>query len=728
MAKKLEKNKLETTLFTVSDEWKYAKRLSVAQKQSTNLYEKMMYSHGYRINNRDYIYYNIPFYVNEDGETIFDENSIDKEGVFWDVIQKDEVGDYGTTYTFNRFTGSGSSDSDPVYVNVNLPQNIEEDYTINEIIDQKQLSFTDNKFDLELADDVKNNITKIKEQIKQQNEQGQSSQSPQGEDDPAQQMEGMKQIVEELEQRVFKSYNNVKKLANNHMRGAKWYPYSGWVYIPHTIHSDATPKGSIAFRKVDVTPFNLDIDPTKNTFDDADFINVSERITFSAFFKRVKSGEYSKISKTASKNVIEQAWNKESYYEFLPKSFPDAGLARDTSLRWANYSAGSGSNSIYAEEENAYGVIDYYYVRQLEGGIKLFTLLNGEVIGELNVDKYGIDTFPVVLFSESNDIRNNLDYAGNLAFRLLTSQLRIQINNKKIAETENDMEPVIVFQYIKDSTKKDSHRETTELIRGQGQNVYLIYSDKPESSNNSSKIDAGASYYTSYIRELTELKAQAQQAMKESAGITDFLAGTDSHSMESKQGLTEMVAAGLKAEADVVRSHSISMSESVTMDIFFQKLLSVVAHNVNQKTKSSAKPMPKLSVIMATIADIFTFTLESEYNKSQTNSIITNMLIPVTAQMKQPELLFSLIDMLPVTRELKEFIGGVEQKIQDLKQQELEQQKELASHQAQSQAQAQQQSSGESGGNNGQTKQKSSKTGSTQKKASNSSNAKKSSK
>ncbi len=653
----------------ISTEWEEAKRLSVSQKNSTHLYEKLMYSYGYKINNRDFVYYNVPYQINEDGEAVFSPTLANLEdGVFWETVEKDD----NPNLTLNRFGG----DNEEAYLSIDIPQNIVEDFTLNEIIDQKQLSFTDANFELELTSEVKKNIEDLAAKLSEQHKTANINDQPQ--------LKELQQYITTTGNSIEKVFNGLEKEAGKAMREAKWFPYSGWIYVPIFVE-DSKGKKVRRARRLNVTPFNLEIDPTKETLMSADFINVSEKLTFAPFYKRIQAGEFSTLSKKMTMDTALALWNEATFYEFLPKNYPDAGLSRTTSLRWDNY-IGSGKDeeneSSFSKTNNAYGIIDYYYTKQLTGDIVMYTLLNGKVISESNITSdFGIDTYPLILFSEDPDIKRNPKYAGNLAFRLLSQALRIQKNNKKIAEAELDMEPVLIFQYIKNESTKDSHIETTSSVSGDGQRVYLIYNEKPETANNTSKIDSGANFFTPFIRELQEINSVTQQKMKEAAGITDFLEGTSAHSVASQSGINDMMAAGLKAEIDVVKSHSNSLSEAIGMELFMRNL-DIVARGMAGAKTSDQKNRVTLSASVDSLSNIFTFRLESEYTKSQTNSIITNILLPLAAQSKQPELLFKLVEALPITSELKSMLDGFEALMKEKQKEELEAEKQKAEHQS----------------------------------------------
>lgn len=637
------------------------KNVSISTKDYLNVYTNLVHANAYKNNNIKNVINYIPFVFNEEGEPIINKDS--SEGNPFNKAGVNSV---------YRMTSKGQKSEEDFIPPSSIIELYNEDNTISEIINQKMISFSKG-----------NIIPKINDK-----DPIYSSAS----DDTKEEFDKFIQAATDL---LASNKTELKEIIED----TKWYPYRGIAYIPLS-YSKSLEDNSIDerpnHRKIEITPFNSDFDITHSEkLHNSEFAVITEKIVYNQFKQRLLSGEYSLIDKKIKKDdAILKLWNKQSSYKFVTKNFPEQAITRNSDLREQSLNGimkGSDNDS----DVNIYGVIDYMFSKDIDGKFTVITYLNGDKIGETTVDK-SIDIIPVVLFSESRNIYNNLQFNGNVGFKLLSPQNTIQVLNnlKKIAT--DDMAPIIINNYINNESELEESKDLTEIsTAGNSITMASVQVKNTNQANNLARIQSGSVLYASYLNELDNLIEKAMYTMKIKSGITDFMDGTASHSFESASGLDSMKVAGLESELDIVESIKNSMIRFAITEAFFKmielKNTDGVKDNKDKIDNSNIIAEPyrtNLTTAWKGYSDILKFEFETSYQKQLAQSMIQTTLIPLAAQSGQLHYVIDLLKELPITENLKTKITQIAQSMQEEKQKEQQQAQDI---EAQKQVQAQQQ-------------------------------------
>lgn len=627
MAKKdmnIYKQQMEQTL------WEN-KTLSMTQKDNLEIYTNLVHSHAFKNNQISHVLAYVPdnIVVNEEGDGI-------------SILTKD-----------------GNSVVDLWNLSYDDIELYEEDNTLSEIISQKMNSF---------------NKGKIVGMLNEDSETVKIAQGTINPDtiDPNNQQEIQTQAQERIntiQSYVTASTAGVTQYQNDILdmiEEAMYYPYSGIAAIYHNVDGEEVNVDELATRWVRFNTFTFDSDITTNDVDKADWVVITERIGYHEFTTRVKNGEYSEINYKEDDKNIENIWSRQSVYEFTIKNFPEQAISKNSTLRQNGFyqkiekKRKGNKKEIEVINPNIYGVIDYMYQRNSEGGYNLYTYLNGDIISILKLDNK-IDSLPVVLFSERPNIRKNINFKGNLGFKLLSSQKSILKANVMKEVSLKEASPFVSVKYQDDVTAVEDAIEI-ESIETLGNAITLLnlYSSNPVSANNSTRFMDGGQFYGTYLNMWDQQIQQIKMNMKERAGITEFAQGTASHSIESQSGINQMAVTGLKNEYDVVNAHATSIKRFMIM-LGFSELSVLYGEEQNLETIQNIR----LSDIMLAFEDVFKISFESAYQEEFTNGLIQTLIIPLAAQSGAIQQVLPLIKELPVTQTFKK---GIDVMVEQMKQ------------------------------------------------------------
>lgn len=632
------------------------KDILISDKDYIEMYTRLVHSESYRLNVIKNVINYIPFVLNEDGEPTFDANK-------W---SGHPVGEASSVYRA-AIDKDGELELDDIVIPPSQVMDLyDEDNTLSEIISQKLTPFLSGKIIPSL------NTADANYQKFQGNEQ-------------------FKGVMTNFANSSVDAIKDLKETIKLNIENSKWYPYSGVAYIPlayNTKGEEELPN----HRKINITPFNSGFDGTSNKLKDAEWAVFSEKITFNEFKDRVMKGEYSSIkfdkrSNNANANSdILKIWNREGSYEYVTKDFYEQAVTRNTSLR-LEIPVGKEDATHKMIETNMYGAIDYVWSKNVNGEWTIDTFLNGDLISETVVDNV-IDEIPVVLWSESTNIENNLDYMGNISFKLLPLQNTILNYNYIKKNGIEDMAPVVINNYVADETEAEQSEDVTKISTANNKmSMVTVQVKNTNQANNLARVMLGSQVYIQYLQGIDQFIMSTRQDMNVRAGITDFMQGTAASAIQSKSGIDEMKITGLSKELDVVNSIKHSLTKLAITEAYF-RLVSLNSKQKSEKDATGIVDQYRSSYKKAVegYSNIFSYDFETEYQKQFTQTLLQSTLLPLSMQSGHADIALDLLQELPLTNDMKKRIKSASDTIKErMSQQEEAQQQQQEQEQAQSQ-------------------------------------------
>lgn len=658
------------------------KRMSIIQKDYLEVTTKMVQANSFKNNNIKNVLNYVPFVLTEDGNAIVDEESYASYAFASNLSESSAAALYSSSQIqrVNNTNGTTTVTTTDMDGNIALlPSDeitlYEDDNTLSEIINQKMIGFR--------RGEIIPSLNKETPVFKN---------------------------AEEKTQKILESFVNVASQSIDHnieniqryIEDSKYYPYAGVAFMPISYNqADKEAMGRPNNRKIEVNPLNLDIDGSVKNINNAEWAVVAEKVSFKDFFERAKAGEYSHIKDTSDK-VLRSLWNTEDSYQFVTKNFVEQAISRETLLRASAFTStkidektGEPTN----EDFNLIGIIDYMWLKNLNNEWCIYIFLNGNLIGETDVDSQ-IDVLPIALFSESPSIDHDLDFNGNLAFKLISNQLTIiELNHKKAKATEK-MAPVIANVFVSDDNDVDTAKDNTEITTdGNEITLFTIGVKNPNTANNAARVLLGSQVYIQYLQELDTLISRSMEIMRTKAGLTDFTQGTAAGSFNSQAGLDSIKIAGLEGEQDVVKALEASLIKIAILEAYFILIdLTNGQHKKKNETGIANDYRTRLSLALDNYKDILTFNLETRYQEQFTQSVIQQAILPLAAQSGHFDVTLGILKELPLTDKAN---NAIDKMIAQIKQKQEEEQKAQ-----QQQQQAAQEGQGPSMGSEEATKKK----------------------